>query len=129
MKGFLVGLGLVVLVLIIVVFLFVMGILGRGCSTASQMADKTVFNASQNVYSYENFYNLFEKHTMYVKMIEDADKRLPTLDPKGQDYQNISMQRTGAAQMKLQIEAEYNKASKVFYQKIWKGKGLPEILE
>ncbi len=39
------------------------------------------------------------------------------------------MARDGAFQMMARISAKYNKMSLIGYQKIWKGKGLPERLD
>jgi hypothetical protein len=121
-------------VAVAIVLLVVVSLVGRGCNTASEMADKTVFNADKHVWSYEQFkhqYEAFQQHVdLYasakVNMKELTDANVPRDDA---EFRNLIMQKTGAMQMARNIAKEYNAMSQIAYQKIWKGDNLPETLE
>lgn len=133
MKGLFIALGIIFGVFILIVLSIATGIFTRSLDTVNKMADQTVFNASKHVYNYEDFYNKYEKYTQYQKLYESSNKRMEELDKagktSGQEYEGLVMQRTGTFQMMAQIASDYNKASSIWYQKVWKGKGLPERLE
>jgi hypothetical protein len=133
MKGTFTVIGVGAVIIIGVVLLFALGILGRGCGTASKMADQTVFNADKNVWSYEEFHKKYEQYTQYTEQIKDAEARRSQLEAKnvtsGQEYDNINMEISGARQMMRRIASDYNAMSAIAYQKVRKSKNLPEKLE
>lgn len=130
MKKVLIG----IFVVVGIIALVGVSLLSRGCNTASEMADKTVFNADKHVWSYEQFkhqYEAFQQHVdLYasakVNMKELTDANVPRDDA---EFRNLIMQKTGAMQMARNIAKEYNAMSRIAYQKIWKGDNLPETLE
>jgi hypothetical protein len=119
--------------LLLIVLLVVMSVAGRGVDTASKMADQTVFNASKNVWSYEQFFKQYESYKSYDAQILIAQKSLDELKASGvtsgQAFEALVLEITGARQMKNRIATDYNAASKISYQAFWKDKGLPETLE
>jgi hypothetical protein len=125
--------GIAVTVILIFVALIVLSLISRSCDTASKMADKTVFNANQHVWSYEEFYKKYNAYIEYQKQVEDAEVNIKILDSKGiidgQERGNLVMTRDGSKQMMRRIAMDYNAMSQIAYQKVWKGKGLPEKLE
>lgn len=110
----------------------IFGLVGRGCSTASKMADKTIFNADKHVWTYEKFRQNkadFDQHMLTWKNFAKQANKLETKGKDGgQEYNNAVMARDGAYQMMARISADYNKMADVAYQKIWKG-DLPERLD
>ncbi len=108
-------------------------ILNSGCNTAAEVADKTVLNSDKIIYSYEQFYAKHEQYLQYQKQLADADKKMQQLKKEGiksgQEYDNLSMEISGIRNMKNRIASDYNTMSKVYWNKIWKDKGLPESLE
>lgn len=125
--------GWITLIVLGVIALFVAGLVGRGCDTASRMADKTVFNADRHIASYEQFKQKYESYVQFQKQQEQAEARLAELAERGvtegAEYSNLVMERDGSRQMMNRIAADYNAMSRVSYQAIWKEKGLPERLE
>lgn len=125
--------GWVALVVVALVVFTALGLLGRGWDTASRMADKTVFNSDQHVYSYEQFKTKYENYIQYQKQVEQAEEQLAKLDKRGvhdgQEYNNLVMARDGSRQMMNRIAADYNSMSRIAYQVIWKERGLPDRLE
>lgn len=117
----------------IIVLAFVGGILGRGCKTANEMADQTVFNADKHVWSYEEFHRKYNQYEQYRVQMQDAKEVMDELEKKGmtenQRYGNLSMEYDGVRNMMKRIAAEYNTMSEIGYQKIWKSKGLPGRLD
>jgi hypothetical protein len=113
--------------------LVVTAIWGRGCDTANEMADQTIFNASQNVWSYEKFHEQYAAYEQYRGQLEDAEARLEALKSEGvregQEYDNLVTEISGIRQMQRRIAADYNAASQIAYQGIWKSRGLPDKLE
>lgn len=137
-KGKIIGL-VILAVVVIAGASFVMNIVGRTAKTASQMADQTVFNADKHVYSYEEFKHKKEAFDQNVSLYEAALAQINTLKAEAKEagekldksdpiYKNAAMQLTGSSQMVRNIAKEYNAMSKIAYQKIWKGKGMPETL-
>lgn len=124
---------IVLVIAAVIVGLIIFSLLSRGTHTASEMADQTIFNASKNVWTYEQFYKNYNDYGQYKKQVDQADKDIKGLEAAGKDsgqrYDNLIMQRDGARQMMNNIAREYNKMSQVAYQKLWKSKGLPEKLE
>lgn len=110
----------------------VFGFIGRGCNTASRMADKTVFNADKHVWTYEQFRKNKADFDQHMLTWKNFAKQAEKLDSKGRygsaEYNNAVMARDGAYQMMARISADYNKMSTVAYQKVWKG-DLPERLD
>ncbi len=129
MKGFLITLG----VIAAVVLLFGLSIVSRGCDTASNMAEKTVFNADKHVWSYEEFHRKYTAYEQYRVQKAGAEAALEKLEKKGvtsgQSYDNKTMEIDGIRNMMNRIAADYNAMSQIAYQKIWKSKGLPERLD
>ena len=126
-------LGILVL-LVLIAGSVVMGILGKGCDTASKMADQTIFNADKHVWTYEEFYNKSEAYAQHKANYDAAKKGLAALKASGTksddpEYDNLVMQKTGSYQMANQVAKDYNKMADVAYQKIWRDKNLPEKLE
>ncbi|MFA4846428.1 MAG: hypothetical protein WC654_07810 [Patescibacteria group bacterium] len=118
---------------VVVVGLVVLSVVSRACGTASDMADKTVFNAAKNVWTYEQFHKQFEQYEQYTKQETDATVALKALEEKGvtsgQNYDNLVNELSGVRQMKRRIAADYNAMSQIAYQAFWKSRGLPESLE
>lgn len=112
--------------------LVVFSILQRGCNTANEMADQTVFNASKHVNSYEDFYGKYEQYLQYKQQYEDAMSIIHKLEAEGkantQRYDNLLIESDGTRNMMKRIAADYNKMSNISYKKIWKDKDLPEKL-
>jgi hypothetical protein len=115
------------------VFSFVTGVIGKGITTASKMADQTVFNADKHVWTYEQFRKNkadFDQHFLTWKNFAKQAARLEAKGKDGsQEYNNSTMSRDGAYQMMARISADYNKMAMVAYQKVWRGDGLPERLD
>ncbi len=127
------AIGWVAVILAVIVALTVFGVIGRGCDTASRMADKTVFNADQHIYSYEQFKTKYENYVQYKSQQDQAEEQLAKLDKRGvhdgQEYNNLVMERDGSRQMRNRLAADYNSMSRIAYQAIWKDRGLPDRLE
>lgn len=117
----------------IILLVLTLSILGRGVDTASKMADQTVFNASKNVWTYEQFYKQYESYKGFEAQIVAAKQALEELKTSGttsgQAYDALVMEIAGARQMKTRIANEYNSMSSIAYQGTWKGVGLPERLD
>lgn len=113
------------------------GYVGKGCRTADQMIDQTIFNADKHVWTYEQFYETYERYQQYETQIAESEQRLADFNKTAretgiydsQEKSGITMELNGSRQMKKEVAKQYNKMSDVCYQKIWKGKGLPEKLE
>jgi len=124
--------GWVGVAVVVVMALIVLSFLSRACGTASDMADKTVFNASKNVWTYEQFHKQFEQYEQYTKQEADATAALNVLEEKGitggQNYDNLVNELSGVRQMKRRIAADYNAMSQIAYQAVWKSQGLPNKL-
>jgi hypothetical protein len=118
---------------LLVVVLSIVGIVCRVINTGSKMAEKTILNADKNVWSYENFHAQYNQYQQYKKQLKDAETRLDTLEARGvtsgQRYDNLATEVDGIRNMLNRIAADYNKASGIWYQDIWKSKGLPKHLE
>lgn len=127
------NLGIAFAVILGIIALVTLGLVCRSYDTASRMADKTVFNADQHVWSYEEFYKKYNAYIVYQKQVADAEASIKALDARGvtegQERGNLVMTRDGSKQMMNRIAMDYNAMSQIAYQKIWKGKGLPETLE
>jgi hypothetical protein len=112
---------------------FVLKFVGKTVNTASEMADKTVFNASKHVWSYEQFRKNKADFDQHMLTWKNFGKQAKQLAAKGKDtgpeYNNAVMARDGAYQMMARISANYNKMAMVAYQKVWKGNGLPARLD
>lgn len=126
-----------IILIVLVCLIASCGYIGKGCRTADKMMDQTIFNADKNVWTYEQFYETYERYNQYTVQIEEAEQRLTDLkeevaatgilDP--QEKKSLIMERDGARQMRKEVAKQYNKMSDVCYQKIWKGRGLPQRLE
>lgn len=125
--------GVIFLVGAALVVLFVVGVFGKGCSTAEKMADETIFNADKHVWSYEEFHRSYNQYLQYEEQATTAQSKLDTLQAHGiitgQRYDNLANEVDGARNMMHRIAANYNAMSEIFYQSMWKSKGLPEKLE
>lgn len=108
------------------------GIVLRGCDTVSEMADQTIFNADKNVWTYEEFHRQYEQYQQYELQLKEAEGKIEKLEADStasrQRYDNLAMEADGVRQMMRRIAANYNAASEIAYQGIWKSKGLPEKL-
>jgi len=126
-------LGLAFAVILGIIALVALGLVCRSYDTANKMADRTVFNADQHVWSYEEFYKKYNAYVVYQKQVADAEASIKEYDSKGitgsAERDNLVMTREGSKQMMNRIAMDYNAMSQIAYQKIWKGKGLPEKLE
>lgn len=124
--------GFICLGIALVVGMVLFGWFMKGCNTAEKMADQTVFNASKNVWSYEQFYQKYNQYVQYNAQLSDAEKQIATLEKAGdktsQRYNNLVTEADGVRNMMRRIAADYNTMSSVCYQKLWKAKGLPEKL-
>jgi len=123
-------------ILLLLAIGFVVGIVStvnRGCNTANEMADQTVLNASRNVWSYEQFHKQYQAYEQYRLQLDEAETRLVALKAdgtkSGQEYDNLVTEIAGLRNMKHRIAADYNAASQIDYQSIWKERGLPSKLE
>ena len=121
-------------IILLTIFSFVFKTCGKAVNTASQMADQTVFNADKHVYSYEEFKHKREAFEQHLSLYASAKEQIIELkaeagfDRKDPEYKNLVMQKTGSMQMARNVAKEYNAMSKIAYQGIWKGKGMPETL-
>jgi hypothetical protein len=117
----------------VIVALSALGVLGRGCDTASRMADQTVFNADKNVWTYEQFHRQHSQYQQYTKQEKEVSLRIAELEAKnirsGQRYDNLATELDGVRAMKNRIAADYNAMSDIAYQGIWRSRGLPQKLE
>jgi len=125
--------GTVFAVIIFVVILIALGLFGRGCNTASRMADKTVFNADKHVWTYEEFHRQYNSYEQYSGQEKEVRAQMADLESKGigsgnQRYDNLATEADGIRNMKRRIAAEYNKMSEIWYQDVWRSKGLPDRL-
>ena len=96
----------------------------KSCGTASDMADKTVFNAQQHVVSYEQFRDDYQAYMRYVNSYCDYKKRI-------NKNNTLSMEEKatmdGYYKMAMDVAQRYNANAMKFYKKVWKG-DLPERL-
>jgi hypothetical protein len=124
--------GIAILIILAVVLVVVLSIVGRGCETASRMADQTIFNADKHVWTFEEFYRKYEAYIQYGGQKAETEKIIAGLEEKGQTdtqrYNNLTNELDGCRNMMRRIATEYNKMSDVAYQAIWKDKNLPEKL-
>ena len=122
-------------IIVLMVFSFVFKTCGKAVNTVSKIADQTVFNADKHVYSYEEFKHKKEAFDQHLSLYASAKTQITELkaeigfDRTDPEYKNLVMQKTGSMQMARNIAKEYNAMSKIAYQGIWKGKGMPETLE
>ena len=124
-------------VLAILCLFCVFGSLIGGCNTASQMANKTIFNADKNVWTFEKFVDCKENWERYDMLVAEAEQKLEELEIRAgkygrydpQERANLVMERDGSRQMRKEVAQQYNKMSGIWYKNIWKSKGLPERLE
>jgi paraquat-inducible protein B len=124
--------GFICLTIVVVIVLIVFGWFMKGCNTAERMADQTIFSAEKNITSYEQFYAKYNQYQQYRSQLNDASKEIEKLEASGdktsQRYANLVTEADGVRNLMRRLAADYNTASQVSYQKIWKGKGLPERL-
>lgn len=124
--------GAIFAIILISIGALAFGLFLRGCNTASEMADKTIFNADKNVWTYEEFHRQYEQYQQYELQLKEAEEKIEKLEAEGttssQRYDNLAMEADGVRQMMRRIAANYNAASEIAYQGIWKSKGLPEKL-
>jgi len=127
------GIGMATVIILAIALLGVVGLVNRGCNTASEMADQTVFNASKNVWSYEQFHQKFEQFQQYQRQLADAESRKAALEKNGvvtgQEHDNLVMEISGTRQMMYRLASDYNAMSEIAYQGIWKSRGLPGRLD
>jgi hypothetical protein len=104
----------------------------KSCNTVEKMADQTIFNASKNVWSYEQFFQKYNQYVQYSGQLSDAEKKVTDLEKAGdktsQRYNNLVTEADGVRNMMRRLAADYNSMSSVCYQALWKAKGLPEKL-
>lgn len=101
----------------------------RGCNTASEMADKTVFNADKHVWTFEDFRNKRNAFIQHKAQWAYAVEQLKLEEPGTQGYDNMVMQRDASRQMMYRIATDYNTYSDIWYKDFWRGDGLPKYLE
>lgn len=105
----------------------------KAFNTAERVADQTVFNADQHVYTYEEFKRQYESFQQFDLQMQGAKRQIVQLEAKGntksQLYDNLQTEFAGARQMRCNIAASYNAMSKIAYKYVVKSSDLPVGLD
>ena len=106
--------------LVFIIIVFVGSVIGKSCNTASQMANKTIFNAQGHVVSYEQFRDDYQAYQRYVSSYCELARR-----------KDLSMEekvtKNGYYKMAMDVAQRYNANAMKLYKDVWRGE-LPEKL-